>query len=309
MSESRQSAIRGRAGTLWRSSTLSIGLAIGLLCAAGPAEGRKLPKAKNLFDLSVLNPEVRESLEQIEVLLLHEKNLDMVWKLEQQPDLADVVLATCSPECHSSDVLEALASWSKQGGGGLFIGPTALFQASRFLFPESFFLDPVYEEIASGHSWLAADTPLTENVQQVHHELWCSRDGTGSLRIHLRGELERIRAENDLQADPPRDDWLEDPPEDDWLEDPPEGDPQEEWPEQLLTGPGELLQPVLTWGRFPRGGDRRALEASRPILLATSYQGARVVWYAYELETRKKCRPRYDDVRLWSNLMHWLAGQ
>jgi hypothetical protein len=33
------------------------------------------------------------------------------------------------------------------------------------------------------------------------------------------------------------------------------------------------------------------------------------VWYAYDLDLKKKCRPEYDDVRLWSNLMHWLAGR
>lgn len=77
----------------------------------------------------------------------------------------------------------------------------------------------------------------------------------------------------------------------------------------MLTGPGELLEPVLTWGRFQFRGDPRTLASSRPILLATSYQGARVVWYAYDLDMRKPCGPEYDDVRLWSNLMHWLAGR
>jgi hypothetical protein len=84
--------------------------------------------------------------------------------------------------------------------------------------------------------------------------------------------------------------------------------PPEEWPEELLTGPDELLEAVLTWGRFRPDG-LRTLVSSRPILLATSYRGARVVWYADDLDMKRKCRPEYDDVRLWSNLMHWLAGR
>ncbi len=297
-------------------------LLLGLLLA-GSAEGRKLPKAKYLFDLSVLNPEVRASLEEIKVLLLHEENLDLVWKLERKPELADVVLVTCSPACHSSDVLEALANWAKAGGGGLFLGPSALFQASRFLLPEEIFIDPDSMEIPSGHSWLAQDSPLTENVQQVHHELWCSRNGTGSLRLHLRGapaaalrvagepeELPEDEWQIEWQTDGGPDEgtvgeWPEEPPP----ADPSPADPEEELAVELLTGPEDMLQPVLTWGRFPDRGARTALAASRPILLATSYQGARAVWYAYDLETRKPCRPLYDDVRLWSNLMHWLAGR
>ncbi len=282
----------------WLKLSASL-LCLGLL-AAGPADGRKPPKAEYLFDLSVLHPEVRASLRQIKVLLLHEKNLDLVWKLEQKPELADVVLVTCSPACHSTDVLEALAGWARKGGGGLFIGPSALFQASRFLLPEEFFVEPTYLDIPAGHSWLAKDTPLTENVQQVHHELWCSRDGTGSLRLHLRADLEPEWSEDGPQIEWYVDDEQEEPPAEEW---------QEEPPLELLPGPEDVLQPILTWGRFPDHGDRTALAASRPILLATSYQGARAVWYAYDLDVGNKCRPQYDDVRLWSNLMHWLAGR
>ncbi len=248
-------------------------MALAVLCLAGSASGRqKIENSDKLFDLDVLNPEVRASLEDIDILLLHEKNLDQVWELEQQPDLADVVVVACSPACHSSDVLEALANWAKEGRG-LFIGPSAQYQASRFLLPANFFIEPTYLELPSGRSWLATDNPLTHNVQQVHHELWCSRDGTGSLKIRLRPDSDQA------------------------------------WPVELLTGPGEILEPVLTWGHFRPGNDLRVLVSSRPILLATSYQGARVVWYAYDLDMRKRCRPEYDDVRLWSNLMHWLAGR
>ncbi len=235
-----------------------------------PAPGREIQAAGLRFDLEVLNPEVRASLESIEVIVLNERNLDLVWRLAEEPGLADVVVVACSPACHSSDVLEALAEWAR-GGRGLFIGPSATYQASHFLLPESFFVEPTYLELPRGRTWLAADTALTENVQKVHHELWCSRDGTGSLKIRLPG-------------------------------------PPEEWPEELLTGPDELLEAVLTWGHFRAGGPR-TLVSSRPILLASSYRGARVVWYAYDLDMKKKCRPEYDDVRLWSNLMHWLAGR
>ncbi len=247
-------------------------MALGMLCVAEPALGRKVEKATMMFDLEVLSPEVRASLEEIDVLLLDEKNLELVWKLEQQPDLADVVVVACSPACHSSDVLEALASWARDGRG-LFIGPSAQYQASRFLLPENFFIEPSRLELPIGRTWLAEGTPLTENVQTVHHELWCSRDGTGTLKIRLRPE------------------------------------PDEEWPEELLTGPGELLEPLLTWGSFQPGGELRTLLASSPVLLATAYEGARVVWHAYDLDFKNRCRPEYDDVRLWSNLMHWLAGR
>ncbi len=254
-------------------SVLALLALLCLLCPAGSAAGGgKIKKAGLLFNLEVLNPETRASLEDINILLLHEDNLHLVWELELKPDLADVVIVACSPACHSSDILEALANWAK-AGRGLFIGPTAQYQASRFLLPEDFFIEPTYLELPSGRSWLATDSVLTDNVQQVHHELWCSRDNTGSLKIRLRPE------------------------------------PDEEWPEELLTGPGELLEPVLTWGRFRPGGDPRVLVSSRPILLATLYQGARVVWYAHDLAMNKKCRPEYDDVRLWSNLMHWLADR
>ena len=251
-----------------------------LLWAAGPAAAREKKREKKRekeiataglrFDLDVLNPEIRASLEGIDVLVLGEDNLELVWRLAEEPGLADVVVVACSPACHSSDVLEALADWARQGRG-LFIASSAVYQASSFLLPGSFFVDSTHLELPQGRSWLAADSPLTENVHQVHHELWCSRDGTGSLEIRLPG-------------------------------------PPEDWPEELLTGPGELLEAVLTWGRF-RPDSPRALVRSRPILLASAYQGARVIWYAYDFDMETKCRPEYDDVRLWSNLMHWLAGR
>lgn len=115
-----------RLPTVLRSPRAPLAI-VGLLCLAISAEASQIQKAGLKFNLSVLSPEVRASLQDIDVLVLTEKNLELVWKLSEQPDLADVVVVTCSPSCHSSDVLEALADWARDGRGS-FIGPSAQFR-------------------------------------------------------------------------------------------------------------------------------------------------------------------------------------
>lgn len=281
-------------------------LSLGALGAAGSAEARSTIKKSDLrFDLSPLSRAAKASLKKIDVLLLTEENLHRVWKLEKRPKLADVIVVACSPACLSTDVLEALADWAK-GGGGLFLEASASYMASRFLLPEGYFLEPVYLDVARdrGYAWLDRRSPLTSNVRQIRNELWCSRDGRGRLRLRSASEPERSL-------------------------------------EKALFDLGETCLPVLTWNVLPRdatpatsafgnpadsadgtavtSGDVletapaadatvTALEEGMPVLFASTYEGARVVWYAHDFRPRSdRCSPEYDDVRLWSNLVHWLA--
>ncbi|MEE8525446.1 MAG: hypothetical protein V3T72_16030 [Thermoanaerobaculia bacterium] len=250
-------------------------LAFGLLSIAGPAAGRGgIEKASFDFDLEVLAPEHRASLEAIRVLFLEDDNLETVWKLQEQPDLVDVIVVSCSPKCLSSDVLEAVAEWAKLGHG-VFLGAPALYPASRFLLPEGHFVKPHELEIPTGHWWLARDSPLTENVGQVRHELWCSRDNTSTLGLGFDDPLSPVSAE------------------------------------AALADASETFLPLVSWKRHLRDDDEKMLvpQARRHVMLASTYQGARVIWYAYDLDPeKKKCQPQYDDVRLWSNLVHWLAA-
>lgn len=45
-------------------------------------------------------------------------------------------------------------------------------------------------------------------------------------------------------------------------------------------------------------------------LFASTYAGARIAWYANEIESETTdCLPQFDDVQLWLNLVAWLAGK
>lgn len=71
-------------------------------------------------------------------------------------------------------------------------------------------------------------------------------------------------------------------------------------PAALFSQHGERFLPVLVGSRLPQ---------ETAFLFASTHQGARVVWFSGDIDfSNKKCPPQYDDVRLWSNLMHWLAG-
>jgi hypothetical protein len=242
--------------------------------AAGPAAARYgIEKASLDFDLEVLAPEQRESLEDIRVLFLDDDNLETVWKLRKKPHLVDVIVVSCSPKCLSSDVLEAVAEWAKLGHG-VFLGAPALYPASRFLLPRGHFVKPQELELPSGHWWLERDNSLTENVGLVRHELWCSRDNTRTLRLRFEDPLAPDTAE------------------------------------AALHDADEIFLPLVSWKRHLRDEDTKRIipQARRHVMLASTFQGARVIWYAYDLDPEKeKCQPQYDDVRLWSNLVHWLA--
>ena len=192
-------------------------LSLGAFCGPAPAEARSTIKKSDLrFDLTSLAPEVRASLKKIDVLLLTDDNYHAVWKLAKKPRRADVVVVACSPACLSTDVLEALADWSK-GGGGLFLEASAAFQASAFLLPEGYFIEPANLGYARGQAWLENGGPLTSNIRQVRKELWCSRDGTGRLRLRSDAEDERSL-------------------------------------ERVLFELGETFLPVLSWSPAPRPG-------------------------------------------------------
>ncbi len=273
-----------------RSTLISLWtiLSFGAFCAlASPEDTRKIGKSDLRFDLSSLAPESRATLEKIDVLLLDDANIQRVWKLGTRYTSPDVVVVSCSPRCLSTDIFEALASWAKDGHG-LFLEASASFMASRFLLPEDYFIEPDYLTFATGHSWLESGSPLTTHVFQIKKELWCARNGKGRLRIHSRS-----LGEDNL--------------------------------ERALLDLGEAFIPTLSWN--PRAGvamtyDAAAFESSMsvmlessprdetmPILFASTYQGARIVWYAYDFRTKEDCLPEFDDVRMWSNLIHWLAGE
>ncbi len=261
--------------------TLALASLLALAVLAAPALGRGgIEKASLDFDLEVLAPEHRTSLESIRVLFLEEDNLETVWKLQEDPSLVDVIVVSCSPKCLSSDVLEAVAEWAKLGHG-VFLAEPALYPASRFLLPQGHIIKPRELELPVGHWWVERDNPLTENVGQVRHELWCARDNTRTLELEFEDPLAPVTAE------------------------------------AALVDAGETFLPLVSWKRHLRDEDERMIipQARRHVMLASTFEGARVIWYAYgvdpeKLKTRKqkkKCQPHYDDVRLWSNLVHWLA--
>ena len=253
--------------TLW---ALSVCAALG---TARPAEAGSSIREYDLhFDLSALSRESRASLRKIDVLLLTDDNLEVVWRLAKRPRRADVIVVACSPRCLSSDVLEALADWAK-GGRGLFLEASAAFMASPFLLPDGHLLEPLMRDLATGHSWLERGSPLNANVAQIGHELWCSRDGRGTLRPRSRDPESGV----DLET--------------------------------ALLDSGEIFMPVISWSPERPEHPFAAPEVREPVLLASTYGGARVVWYAQDFDLRDDCAPRFDDVRLWSNLIHWLAGK
>lgn len=255
------------------------------LLAAAPAVAKRVSAKRHVqpadmgFDLTVLNPAYRDSLQDIRVLFLDENNLELVWRLASEPGLADVIVVSCSPKCLSSDVLEELAAWARLGHG-LFLGAPAIYPASRFLLPAGYFIEPDYFEIPIGFTWVEKAEPFADNVGLLRHELWCSRTGTGTLDFGHRDEELGV----------------------------------ETHPEAALVDLDEVFTPVVSWKRYLRDEDdlkRVVPQERRTVMLATTWEGARVVWYAYDLERKrlKDCEPHFDDVRLWSNLVHWLAGR
>jgi hypothetical protein len=287
-------------------------LSLGALGAAGSAEARSTIKKSDLrFDLSPLSRAARASLKKIDVLLLTDENLYLVWKLEKRPKLADVIVVACSPACLSTDVLGALADWAK-GGGGLFLEASAAYMASRFLLPEGYFLEPVYLDVARdrGYAWLDPRSPLTTNVRQIRNELWCSRDGRGRLRLRSTSEPERSleKALFDLgETCLPVLTWNPQP-RDATPETSAFGNPADSADGTAVTS-GDVLETAPEDGPAPAAdGTVTALEAGMPVLFVSTYEGARVVWYAHDFRARSDdCSPEYDDLRLWSNLVHWLA--
>jgi hypothetical protein len=249
-------------------------LLLSLLPAASSAASRDgIEKASLDFDLEVLAPEQRANLEEIRILFLDDDNLETVWRLQTEPGLVDVIVVSCSPKCLSSDVLEAVAGWAKLGHG-VFLGAPALYPASRFLLPQGHFVKPQELELPSGHWWLERDNPITENVGLIRHELWCSRDNTSTLSLGFEEPPAPVSAET------------------------------------ALLDASETFLPLVSWKRHLRDDDERRIvpQARRHVMLASTFQGARVIWYAYDLDPeKKKCQPQYDDVRLWSNLVRWLA--
>ncbi len=126
-----------------------------------------------------------------------------------------------------------------------------------------------YSSMTLGQPRLVLKGGLSRDVLRVANYLWCPARAA-SLQFYRQVDEERKD--------------LPDLPE----------------PRTLLSEKNGALIPVLI--------DSSNAEAY--FLLSSTYQRARVVWYSGDVNfSTKKCQPQYDDVRLWSNLMHWLAGE
>jgi hypothetical protein len=119
---------------------------------------------------------------------------------------------------------------------------------------------------------LVSKGELVRDVLKVINFLWCSAHERGHSLTFLR---DSTGGSGDLTATPAQ------------------------TPEMVFTQRGGNFSSVLL--------DQYNQE--RYLVFASAYQGARVVWYSEDVDFSKECQPQYDDVRLWSNLMHWLAGE
>ncbi len=96
---------------------------------APPAMDEALPESSIIttsaafgFDLSRLEPSLRGRLNEIKILLLTDANIESIWKLKVNAEIADVVILACSSEALSEDILDLLETWGAQGRGVLVTG-------------------------------------------------------------------------------------------------------------------------------------------------------------------------------------------
>lgn len=114
-----------------------------------------------------------------------------------------------------------------------------------------------------------ADGKLTNGVEKIENYLWCS----GSPKSMLQFSDSEINFMTGNTVDPL----------------------------PLFAKHGESFIPIVTRGQPGAGG---------LVLFASTSQKARVAWYSRDFQIgQDKCQPKYDDMRLWANVLHWLANR
>jgi len=238
--------------------------------SANDSSSLPIEKASFGLPLGSLPPKVQQSLQRIRVLRLTDGIIDSVWNLSQPKNSYEVIVLDCSSGSLSTSRVKAIVDWAKQGHG-LLIQARHVDRFSHELLPAPCYLESKFYLYNKPHPELVPGSELVRDVSLIENYFWCAG---GNSVLHLLLPLpdgEREYSESERQD-----------------------------PLEVLTKNGGELFPVLY--------STKDLEGH--YLVTSRYQHARVAWFSGDINfANKGCQPQYDDVRLWSNLMHWLADE
>jgi hypothetical protein len=114
-----------------------------------------------------LHPKLRDLTNNINLFWITEKNLDIIWSLEDNPDRADIACLALGPEQLSSSMIDVLENWVTRGKGIIF----PCITATKFLPMEFEKIGDCIGDHGGGHYGPVVqpvgDHPLMKGVETI----------------------------------------------------------------------------------------------------------------------------------------------